>query len=186
MAGDFEKEEYFALMKTLTDSDQRLLTVKGWGVTLSLVALGLGFQYRAYGFFVIAAISSLAFWIIEHAGRRHQMRHYVRMREIEVNRYERSADADKSRSSPRIDWSWHVAPAILRGEAERLDQLQVEPRQKNPWYTLAWLMPHVALPHALTLLVSAVLVLQGINGHLGGFTLGASPPPPPKADNAKT
>lgn len=90
MSDSFEKDEYFALVKSVADFDQRLLTVKGWGVTLSLAALGLGFQYRAHGFFLIAAASSLAFWVIEHAGKRHQMRHYVRIREIEVNQYRRA------------------------------------------------------------------------------------------------
>ncbi len=61
-------------MKSVADFDQRLLTVKGWGVTLSLPALGLGFRYRVYGFFLIAAAGSLAFWVIEHAAMRHQMR----------------------------------------------------------------------------------------------------------------
>lgn len=87
MSDDFEQQEYFALVKVVSDFDQRLLTIKSWGVTLSLVALGLGFQYSAYGFFLVAAASSLAFWIIEGAVKRHQMRHDPRMREIEINRY---------------------------------------------------------------------------------------------------
>jgi len=58
MSDAFERDEYLSLTRTLAEADQRLLTVKGWGVTLSLVALGLAFQYRAYGLFLVAAISS--------------------------------------------------------------------------------------------------------------------------------
>lgn len=115
VADDFEEKEYFELVKAVNDNDQRLFTVKGWGVTLSLVALGLGFQYRAYGFFLIAAASSFAFWIIEGAVKRHQMRYYPRMREIEVNRY--VADGRSATSSPRMDFSWERAGDLLRGKA---------------------------------------------------------------------
>ena len=54
-----ELREYFVISKIVTDFDNRLLTIKGWGVTLSLVALGLGFQLRSYGKFLVAAVSSL-------------------------------------------------------------------------------------------------------------------------------
>ena len=84
---DIEAKEYFALMETVAGADQRLLTIKGWGVTLSLAALGLGFQHRAYGYFLVAAVSSAAFWLLEAAVKRHQMRYYPRMREIEVARH---------------------------------------------------------------------------------------------------
>jgi len=175
MSKEFEKEEYFALVKTIADSDQRLLTMKSWGVTLSLVALGLGFQYRAYGFFVVAAISSVSFWIVEHASRRHQMRHYVRMREIELNNYLRESESDRPKSAPRIDWSWHTAKCILAGAVDSQNTEVIQPKQKNIWFLHAWLMPHVALPHALTFIVSAILIYLCIGGHLLDFTLGTPP-----------
>jgi len=117
MSDDFEQQEYFAIVKAVDDLDQRLITIKGWGVTLSLVALGLGFQYNAYGFFLVAAASSVAFWIIEGTVKRHQMRYYPRMREIELNRYLAAGESTPTTSSPRIDWSWNGAEAILTGKA---------------------------------------------------------------------
>ena len=174
MSDSFEKDEYFALVKSVADFDQRLLTVKGWGVTLSLAALGLGFQYRAYGYFLIAAASSLAFWIIEHAGKRHQMRHYVRIREIEVNQYLRASDEERSFSSPRTDWSWHTARKTLDGAKDQ-HLLPVEHRRQNKWYSNAGLLPHVALPHALTLAIGLFLFYQGHSGKLPAFALGNPP-----------
>lgn len=173
MSLEYEKDEYFALVKAIADSDQRLLTIKSWGVTLSLVALGLGFQHRAYGYFVVAAISSLAFWVLEHATRRHQMRHYVRMREIEVNRCEREPEDDRSISAPRIDWSWHCAKSVLNGD--RVEKSIVKPRERNAWHALAFLMPHVALPHAFTFFAGLILVCLGLQDLLPGFDLGAAP-----------
>ena len=69
MREDFEQAEYFVLTEAVAEFDRRLLTIKGWGVSVSLVAVGLGFQYRAFGFFLIAAASSLAFWA---TGGRHE------------------------------------------------------------------------------------------------------------------
>ena len=170
MADDFEQKEYFQLVNTVSDCDQRLITIKGWGVTLSLVALGLGFQYRGYGFFLIAAASSLAFWIIEGTVKRHQMRYYPRMREIKVNRY--IADGRSATSSPRMDFSWDRAATLLgRGQAE--SNANVTPRTSTLAYGLSWIFPHVALPHVITFVIGTVLFLLGVLNHLKGFELGA-------------
>ena len=170
-SGDFEREEYFALLKTISEADQRLLTIKGWGVTLSLAALGFAFQYRAYGLFLVAAVSSASFWMLEFAAKRHQMRHYPRMREIEVNRYILAPDVEKERSSPRIDWSWNAAGQLFRrGEPSTV----VVRRGRTPAYLWSWLAAHVALPHALTLVAGLTLFALGHSGQLGGFSLGAA------------
>src|ERR1700730_40333 len=81
MSEDFLMKEYFTLQDIVKDFDQRLITVKGWGVTLSLAALGFGFQFQHYGFFLIAAVSGIGFWAIEVAIKRHQTRFYIRIRE---------------------------------------------------------------------------------------------------------
>lgn len=175
MPEDFEQQEYFAVAKAIADFDQRLLTVKSWGVTLSLVALGLGFQYRAYGFFLIAFISSLSFWIIEAVGKRHQMRHYLRMREIEVNRYNRAEEGDKPTSSPRMDWSWHRAHSVLMGTSRVEDLKQPSYRQIGSWtsYRRTWTFPYIAFPHALTLVAGLGLFIMGCAHQLSpSFTLG--------------
>ena len=76
MDHDVELKEYFVLNEMVTAFDQRLLTVKGWGVTLSLVALGLGFQNSSFGMFLVSAVSSVAFWWLEAVMKTHQMRFY--------------------------------------------------------------------------------------------------------------
>jgi hypothetical protein len=37
-------KEYYEIVRIVGEFDGRLMTVKGWGVTLSLAALGWGFQ----------------------------------------------------------------------------------------------------------------------------------------------
>jgi len=106
----------------VNEFDQRLITVKGWGVTLSLAALAWGFQYAHYGLFLVAALSGLTFWLIEVTMKRHQMRYYLRMREIEVLQYDRGRSEDdrsedaKTLSSPRIDSSWSYAGKLYAGK----------------------------------------------------------------------
>jgi hypothetical protein len=40
--------EYYEIFHAVNEFDQRLLTVKGWGVTLSLAAMAWGFQLWAF------------------------------------------------------------------------------------------------------------------------------------------
>ena len=172
MSTDPDLEEYFTLVKGVSEFDQRLLTIKSWGVTMSLAALGFGFQYRSYGLFLATAASSLAFWSLEGTIKRHQMRHYPRMREIEVNRYLRAEEKDRAFSAPRMDWSWARADRFFRGLLKDLAS-PPEPPIPIKSYNKAWMLPHVALPHVITFLLGLLLFVLGHYGHLQGFELGA-------------
>lgn len=159
--------EYYAIFDTVNDFDKRLLTIKGWGVTLSLAALATGFQFQHYGLFLVGAISGLAFWAIEGFVKRHQMRFYPRMREIEVVVFEQSAGAKThGASSPLIDWSWSKAGDLLdKGVAARSGIPQ--PYGRERWYRAPWALPHVFLPHALTVLAGCVFWVLGRQGVFG-------------------
>lgn len=172
MADDPELTEYFALNAEVAAFDQRLLTIKGWGVTLGLAALGFGFQYRSYGMFLVATTSGVAFWALEAVTKRHQMRHYPRIREIEVNRCVRATEEERPYSAPRISWSWYRAPAIFAGRDTRGRTLP-EMFSSSRAYQRSWLLPHIAIPHIVTVLVGLVLFLLGWSNRLDGFGLGA-------------
>ncbi len=171
---DIELQEYFAVEKAVSDFDLRLLTIKGWGVTLSLAALGFGFQYRSYGLFLVAAASSAAFWTLEGTVKRHQMRHYFRMLQIEVSRAGLPETSPGHVSAPRIHWSWMQADDYFRGTLAGYDAPPEFRKEKHKSYLLAWLLPHVALPHAITLALGTLLFFLGRFDHLTGFTLGAA------------
>src|SRR5215218_7868790 len=145
MAESTEEREYFAIAEAVSAADQRLLTIKGWGVTLSLVALGLGFQYRAFGFFIVALVSSASFWILEATVKRHQMRYYPRMREIEVRRHIEAREGNQPLSAPRIDWSWATADGLLRTGV--VPSQEPKPSGESRAYSRMWLAAHVACPH---------------------------------------
>src|SRR5215467_9562088 len=106
-------KEYYALLDVVSSYDGWLLIVKGWSVTLSLAALGLGFQQRHYALFFLAAVTGAAFWLLDGLMKGFQYRYYVRMREIEYTaylinrvRFDSSKYGDSEISAPRIDMTW--------------------------------------------------------------------------------
>jgi len=168
--GEALGKEYYEILKIVGDFDARLMTVKGWGVTLSLAALGWGFQYGHYGLFLVAALSGFGFWLIEGVMKRHQMRYYLRMREIEVLQYERVTPQDaKTFSSPRIDSSWSYAGVLYEGK-QKGGYHPVAVRGPRKSYRFAWFFPHVFLPHLVSVLAGLMLFLYGIRGSLGKMT----------------
>jgi hypothetical protein len=162
--------EYYEILKIVGEFDGRLMTVKGWGVTLSIAALAWGFQFGHYGLFLVASLSGLGFWLIEGTMKRHQMRFYLRMREIEVLQYQQGIDESaKAFSSPRIDSSWSYAGVLYGGKynSEYRPMTVCGPRKS---YRFAWFFPHVFLPHLVSVLAGLVLFGFGIRGSLGTMT----------------
>jgi hypothetical protein len=121
-------KEYFALLGVVSNYDGWLLIVKGWSVTLSLAALGLGFQQRHYALFFLAAVTGAAFWLLDGLMKGFQYRYYVRMREIEytsylINRVILGGSYEKKAiSAPRIDMTWDFKgyPVDEKGNPQQL------------------------------------------------------------------
>jgi len=163
---DLLTKEYFTLQDLIKDFDQRLITIKGWGVTLSLAALGIGFQYRHYGLFLVAAISGLAFGAVEGAIKRHQMRHYVRIREIEVITYSLKSEDNTQIITPQINWSWTIAPQYFRGKVKGSPP-PPERFGKEVYDLRVLFFPHILFPHFLSVIVGGILFVLGVLGILG-------------------
>ncbi len=165
--------EYYRIADIVAAFDQRLLTIKSWGVTFALVTLALGFQQDHYGLFLIAGAGALSFWLIEASVKLHQIRYYPRMGDIEVIAYDlyRRETPRGPASSPLIDWSWFTAWPRIRGGASKGD-----PRVPQPWKDIndapvrgarILFYPHVALPHAIAFVLGLGLFLLGLGGAFG-------------------
>ncbi len=172
------RDEHQALLGIVKDFDARLLTVKGWGVTLSLAALAWGFEKGHFGLFLVAALSGFGFWMIEGVMKRHQMRFYVRMREIEVLAF-KGAGSRAELSSPRIDWSWRNAQKLYteKGYDDKGPQPIVLKDYETSFlfltlnhYRLVWLYPHVFLPHCISVGAGLLLWFIAWQGWLPGIT----------------
>jgi hypothetical protein len=161
--------EYWKLADTVASFDQRMLTVKGWGVTLSLAALAWGFEKQHYGLFLIAALSSAGFWAIEGLFKRHQMRSYVRMRDIEVTLWEAASEqlpSGATISSPLVDWAWKLANDYYSGKAQ--GSLPKPDRYgERGSYRRTWGFGSIALPHVIAFVAGVSFFMLGIFGCLG-------------------
>lgn len=168
--------EYNKIADLVTSFDQRLLTVKGWGVTLSLASIGLGFQQNHYGLFLVAALGGLSFWVVEATTKFHQLRYYPRMGDIEVACFElfRVDGDDGPTSSPLIDWSWYTAKRRVRGGPKK-GELRIPQRwpEENPLSVgrrvrfSTMLFPHVMFPHVIAMIAGTILFVVGLAGGLG-------------------
>ena len=67
-------KEYYAILNVVSSYDGWLLVVKGWSVTLSLAALGLGFQQRHFALFALAAVTGAGFWFLDRPMKGYQYR----------------------------------------------------------------------------------------------------------------
>ncbi len=175
--------EYYKLSELVGAFDQRLLTIKGWGVTVGLATLGVAFQQRHYGLFLVAAMGGIAFWTVEAIEKVHQMRFYPRMRAIEVICYGQfgiSSESEKL-SSPLIDWSWTIAPqehgsrrshGFDLNKPERYVPTTPRTRLGRLWkLTRTVRYPHVALPHAISVVAGLTLFMLGATDHLDRMPL---------------
>jgi len=158
-------KEYYAILGVVSEYDGRLMVVKGWSVTLSLAALGLGFQQQHYALFALAAATALAFWFMDVLMKGFQLRYYARMRDIEHAAFLINAvplgDLG-STSAPRIDMSWS-----FRGIPWQEDWRDDPPlrRTKDEIHRLLrrpYLMPQVLLPHAVAVVLGAALFLAAV------------------------
>lgn len=162
--------EYFALADAVAGADGRLMIVKGWSVTLSLAALGLGFQQQHYALFGLGAATAAAFWFLDGLMKGHQLRYYSRMRDIEVAAYELNAvelgNLGKV-SSPRIDMSWG-----FRGEKGKPDWRTDPPERRTPERIRALLrarfvLPNVMFPHVVAVLLGVTLFFAAASDSWG-------------------
>ncbi len=158
-------KEYYAILDVVSSYDGWLLIVKGWSVTLSLAALGLGFQQRHFALFALAAVTGATFWYLDALMKGYQYRYYVRMREIEytaflINRVALGGEyRDRKISAPRIDMTWDFKGYGVRTGVDWRDQ---EPERRSPqkihrdlrrrfWLT------NVMLPHAIAFVLGLAL-----------------------------
>ena len=171
-------KEYYAILGVVSGYDGWLMIVKGWSVTLSLAALGLGFQQQHFALFALAALTGAAFWFLDGLMKGYQYRYYVRMREIEytaylINRVALGGEyADKKISAPRIDMTWGFRgypkkpepdPKRSAGKGDP-DWRADEPERRPPQAIYSALRnrfwwANVMLPHALAVALGAALFI---------------------------
>jgi len=160
-------KEYYALLNVVSEFDGRQLTVKGWSVTLSLAALGVGFQQKHYALFGLAAATALAFWFMDVLLKRFQLRYYSRMRDIEYIAFQLNAvqvEGMGSASAPRIDMSWSFKGVPGHRDWRTDVPERYTPEMVHRLLRRPYVMPQVLLPHAAAVVLGfALFVAAALN-----------------------
>lgn len=108
-------QEYLKLVDVIDAYDTRLLVIKGWSVTFSLVMLGLAFEKKVRFLFLVASISSICFFLLDATYKNYQTNYYSRMNQIEVTCSKQvtaiigNKDSVEINPRPGIDWAWWQA-----------------------------------------------------------------------------
>lgn len=162
--------EYYALTDAVASADGRVMTVKGWSVTLSLAALGLGFQQSHYALFGLGAVTAGAFWFLDGLIKGHQVRYYSRLRDIEVAAHVLNAvelGQLGEVSSPRINMSWD-----FKGKKGIPDQRNDPPKRRTAGeirhlLRVRFFFPNVMFPHLAAVILGAALFIAAANDAWG-------------------
>ena len=136
---DFLKEEYFYLQKQCDEYDNRALIIKSWSLTASLAGIVTGYTENAPSIFLISALCSILFWIIESLWKSFQSVIYKRLRKIEDYFYNKG-DLTSLRI-PYVTGSWNYNYSKMTW---------------NDRCKIAW-RPNVFLPHLIIFIVGLLL-----------------------------
>jgi uncharacterized membrane protein len=137
--------EYLHIQGVIEGFDGRILSIKTWSITFSLVALGGAFASHSAVALLIASISSVLFWYLEAIWKTFQVAYYERAELIEAH-----FRGEVPTIPFQIGGSWY-ASWKAGGQTKLLRVL---------------LWPHVAMPHAAIAFAGVVLFILSLLGHL--------------------
>lgn len=129
--------EYLHLQKVVEDFDGRVVTIKAWSVSFSLVAFLGAFAAHSDGALLVASATAFLFWFLEAYWKQFQFVYYRRCDQIEAH---------------------------FRGESSLLHPFQIAVSWQEHYRrrkvlkllrTMFW--PNVCLPHAAIFLVGLIL-----------------------------
>jgi len=141
------RDEYLMLQQFYEDFDKRVLGIKGWSATIAIAAIGGGFAQTRY-LWLFAACASLAFWLLESVWKGFQYQYAPRIAKLEE--------------------------VFREGDYDEIDPLQIyeswfKSFEANGYQIVStFKLGIVSFPHAVTLIVGAVLFAFE---SLGVFTL---------------
>jgi hypothetical protein len=138
----FLKQEYLQLQQTIEGFDGRVLTIKAWSVTFSMMAPVGAFAAHAPPALLIAVFGSRLFWWIECMWKTSQYASYRRLSVLE----DYFAGKGEPPAPFQIGRSWY----------ERWSSLGV----RRMFRILFW--PRVALPHAAVALLGSPLYVLAL------------------------
>lgn len=139
--------EYFYLQKVIEDFDSCAIAIKAWSITFSLTAIGGAFASKAHFVFLIASVSALMFWILEAVWKSFQTGYYQGSEAIE--RYFNGSGTLTAPFQIGDTWFQHWSAG------------------GNRQWVKMMLWPHVALPHAVVVVIGGLLFAYSVLSQVG-------------------
>ncbi|HJR79533.1 MAG TPA: hypothetical protein VJ821_05625 [Anaerolineales bacterium] len=133
---EFLKDEYLHIQNVIEDLDSRAITIKAWSITFSSIAIIGAFTSHTPMVLLIAGLSSILFWLLETLWKTFQDGYYARAADIE---------------------------SFFAGTKEDLVPFQIARSWKYSGYRRMLgilIYPHVALPHAVVLVIGLTLYVS--------------------------
>jgi hypothetical protein len=143
------KDEYLLLQRFYEDFDGRIVTIKGWSVTVGMVAIGGGFYQSRY-LWLFASAAALVFWFVESLWKSFQYMYGPRIEAIEA--------------AFRKDEFSNIVPLQIYSSWFKV----FEKRGFGFWENVR--IGIVAFPHAVILVAGAGLFLLYVFGVIGEIT----------------
>lgn len=133
-------EEYYRLSAIIQNYDPYFVSIKTWGVTVSGLAIGVGFSKGSSEVFVVAFALSIGFWLTEVCFKLLQLGHSGRIEELE-----RELQRNNNIASPEI------YQAFVKRRKEDM---------KRIYWLRVMFWPHVMFPHLIFVCLSLYFLLR--------------------------
>ena len=129
--------EYQLLFNIVNSFDSKTLTIKAWSVTTSLAGIAVALGQDKNALLLLAAFSSLVFWVVEYYWKYFQASYFSRIEEIE---------------------------SYMRNETDHIDHLQISNRWVKHHRSMSFsekrklfMLYNIRTPHLYIFLVGLIL-----------------------------
>ncbi|WHP63959.1 hypothetical protein [Vibrio harveyi] len=138
--------EYFKLVDVISQYDGYLMMIKGWSITVSLAIFGYAFQQANRSILLLAAVSSISFYLMDVKFKEYQLSYYPRMKAIE-------------RCVHAVDLELNVRISNNSCELFKIDQSWVDAKKSGRFVDGAFHFGSI-FPHVILLLLSILLYFK--------------------------
>ena len=104
---EFLSDEYFEIMKIISNYDNILMIIKGWSITVGIALIGYSLKYNKRSILFVCAFCALCFAFVDAKFKEYQTNYYDRMIIIEdCIRDKKDPDHDQECKPLYVHQSW--------------------------------------------------------------------------------
>ena len=104
---EFLSQEYFEIMKVISNYDNILMIIKGWSITIGIALIGYSLKYNKRSILLVCAFCALCFAFVDAKFKEYQTNYYGRMQTIENCIHDKQKIDDVNECKPLfVHQSW--------------------------------------------------------------------------------